>query len=150
MLLNKENNVFVAKRIVPPTKAWQMPQGGINEGEAPEEAAFRELKEEIGTNNATTLAESQSWHSYDFPPYLIGKLWGGNYRGQRQKWFLMRFLGEDTEINVATEQPEFCDWRWISIQELPTLAISFKRQTYQALIEEFDSYLGLNSAIAKN
>ncbi len=142
MLLNKENKVFVARRIVPATKAWQMPQGGIDEGETPETAAFRELKEEIGTNNVQILAESQIWHTYDFPSYLIGKLWGGNYRGQRQKWFLMRFLGEGTEINIATEHPEFCDWRWIEIKELPILAISFKRETYQALINEFSPLLG--------
>lgn len=142
MLLNKENKVFVARRIVPATKAWQMPQGGIDEGETPETAAFRELKEEIGTNNVQILAESQIWHTYDFPSYLIGKLWGGNYRGQRQKWFLMRFLGEDPEINIATEHPEFCDWRWINIEELPVLAISFKRKTYQALIDEFSPLLG--------
>lgn len=137
ILLNRENQVFIARRILPAKKAWQMPQGGIDEGETPEIAAFRELKEEIGTNNAQILAESEVWHSYDFPPYLMGKLWGGKYRGQRQKWFLMCFLGEDTEINVATEHPEFCDWKWISIKELPALAISFKRKTYQALIDEF-------------
>lgn len=137
MLLNKENKVFVARRLVPATKAWQMPQGGIDQGESPEIAALRELKEEIGTNNVQILAVSQHWYSYDFPPYLIGKLWGGNYRGQRQKWFLMRFLGKDPEINVATEEPEFCAWQWINIEELPTFAISFKRKTYQALVDEF-------------
>ncbi|AIL12782.1 RNA pyrophosphohydrolase [Candidatus Paracaedimonas acanthamoebae] len=150
MLLNKENKVFVARRIVPATKAWQMPQGGIDEGETPETAAFRELKEEIGTNNVQILAASHTWHTYDFPPYLIGKLWGGNYRGQRQKWFLMRFLGEDTEINIATEHPEFCDWQWIRIEELPVLAISFKRKTYQALIDEFSSVIEPNLIRIKN
>jgi len=144
MLLNPENKVFVGKRITPSSKAWQMPQGGINEGETPDEAAFRELEEEIGTNNAKILAISQTWHSYDFPPYLINKVWGGNYRGQRQKWFLMRFSGQDTDINVATEQPEFNEWQWIEIKELPILAISFKQKTYQALIEEFNSFIKPN------
>lgn len=137
MLLNAENKVFVAQRIDTRTEAWQMPQGGIDEGEDPLKALFRELKEEIGTDKADIIAEMQDWLYYDLPLDLQQKLWDGRYKGQRQKWFLCRFLGQDSDIHLETEHPEFLAWRWADIDELPDLAISFKKHIYQELIKHF-------------
>lgn len=136
MLFSREGRVFVAKRIDTPD-AWQMPQGGIDEGEDPRDAALRELKEEIGTANAIILAESRDWHAYDLPPRLRGRVWGGRFRGQRQKWFAARFMGEDAEIDLATAHPEFDAWKWVALPALPTLIVPFKRPLYAALIDEF-------------
>lgn len=137
MLLNREGKVFIARRIDTPGNAWQMPQGGMDEGETPEIAALRELKEEIGTNNAGIIAESEGWYHYDLPDDLIGKLWGGQFCGQKQKWFAMRFLGEDRDIDIETEVPEFCEWRWEKMDALPDLIVPFKRPLYQKLVAEF-------------
>lgn len=137
MLLNAENKVFAAKRIDTRAEAWQMPQGGIDEGENPETAAWREMLEEIGTNNAELIAESQGWYNYDLPEDIQPTIWGGKYRGQQQKWFVMRFLGQDSEINIETDHPEFLEWKWVDMQSLPTLIVPFKRDLYQALVEEF-------------
>lgn len=137
MLLNREGKVFIARRIDTPGNAWQMPQGGIDEGETPELAALRELKEEIGTANAQIIAESEGWYHYDLPDDLIGKLWGGQFCGQKQKWFVMRFSGEDRNIDIETEEPEFCEWRWEEIDALPDLIVPFKRPLYQKLVAEF-------------
>ena len=139
MLLNRRGEVFVARRIdMPTTPAWQMPQGGIDAGETALEAALRELKEEIGTDKVEILAESKRWLKYDVPPELdASKLWGGRYRGQRQKWFVMRFLGTDGEIDLATEHPEFDAWQWVAADRLPELAAPFKRQLYIDLLTEF-------------
>ncbi|MGB1539960.1 MAG: RNA pyrophosphohydrolase [Rickettsiales bacterium] len=142
LLLNPHNLVFVAKRIDMPSEAWQMPQGGMDDGETPEEAAFRELKEEIGTHNAEIIAESKDWLTYDLPEPLIGKLWGGKYRGQKQKWFAMRFLGEDAEINLDTEEPEFLEWKWEQLHRTPELIVPFKRELYQKLVDEFGHLAG--------
>jgi putative (di)nucleoside polyphosphate hydrolase len=114
-----------------------MPQGGIDEGEEPHRAALRELKEEIGTDRAEILAETRGWMRYDLPAEIAGRIWGGRYRGQRQKWFAMRFLGRDEEIDLATEHPEFSDWKWVAPGELPDLIVPFKRPLYVALLEEF-------------
>ena len=141
MLLNRDGRVFVAKRIDMPSDAWQMPQGGIDAGETPAEAALRELKEEIGTNRADMLAESRDWYRYDLPAELHTRLWGGKYRGQQQKWFLMRFTGADRDIDLATEHPEFCDWKWVAPATLPELIVPFKRPLYIALLDEFHSLL---------
>lgn len=138
MLLGPKDRVFVAKRLDMISEAWQMPQGGIDPGEDPAEAAFRELGEEIGTANADILAESRDWHSYDLPDYLIGKIWGGRYRGQRQKWFAMRFLGDDAEINIETDHPEFSEWQWADRHRLPGLIVPFKRQLYVDVLKEFE------------
>jgi putative (di)nucleoside polyphosphate hydrolase len=137
MLLNARGEVFVAKRIDTVSEAWQMPQGGIDDGELPAAAALRELKEEIGTDNATILAESADWYRYDLPADLVPKIWKGRYRGQEQKWYALRFNGTDTDINIATEHPEFCEWKWVAIDTLPDLIVPFKRTLYTALVAEF-------------
>jgi len=142
MLLNRAGQVFVARRIDTTSEAWQMPQGGMDPGESPQQAAFRELREEIGTDKVDLLRESIDWYTYDLPDELIGKIWDGKYRGQRQKWFVMRFTGEDGDINLATDDPEFCEWKWIDMRLLPDLIVPFKRNLYRALIEEFREFLG--------
>jgi putative (di)nucleoside polyphosphate hydrolase len=144
MLINKQGLVFLAKRkdfkehIFSP---WQMPQGGIDEGETPEITAFRELKEEIGTNNAKIMEISQHWHYYDFPPHVQIKVWNGRYLGQKHKWFLMLFLGEDAEIDLETHHPEFCEWKWVPLDEVMHLVMSFKKDVYQKVIEEFSGFI---------
>lgn len=137
MLFNRDGNVFVARRIDMVSEAWQMPQGGIDPGEEPAAAAFRELREEIGTAAAEILAETEDWLDYDLPAELIGKLWKGRYRGQRQKWFAMRFTGEDRDIDIATETPEFSEWKWVAPAELPGLIVPFKRPLYAELVDRF-------------
>ena len=134
MLLNARSEVFVGRR-TDAKEAWQMPQGGIAEHEDPRNAAFRELKEEIGTDKAEVIAESKVWLRYDLPPEFR-KRWANRWRGQQQKWFVMRFLGVDADIDVATEHPEFSAWRWVPIERLPELVISFKRQLYVDLLRE--------------
>jgi len=142
MLLNRDNLVFVAKRIDTLAEAWQMPQGGIDAGETPWQAATRELKEETGTDKAELLHELPEWLTYDLPDSLIPKIWGGRYRGQRQKWFALRFTGTDQDINIATEHPEFSEWKWAKIEQLPDLIVPFKRELYQTLVQEFTKALG--------
>ena len=141
MLVNAEACVFVGQRIDTQVEAWQMPQGGIDPGEDPEKTAFRELEEEIGTSNAEVIAKTRDWLYYDLPEELIGKVWGGKYRGQRQLWFLMRFLGKDSDIKLDTGHPEFNAWKWVPVEELPALIVPFKRKIYRALVEEFRPYL---------
>jgi putative (di)nucleoside polyphosphate hydrolase len=137
MLLNPNGAVFVGRRIDQMVEGWQLPQGGIDEGETPVEAAFRELKEEIGTRNAAFLREHNDWLAYDLPGRLLGVALHGRYRGQRQKWLAMRFLGDDSEINVRTPEPEFSEWRWLDIEALPKLVVPFKRDTYTKVIAAF-------------
>ena len=141
MMLNTDNQVFVAKRIDTVAEAWQMPQGGIDEGEDPEETALRELKEEIGTNNVEVITESSAWLTYDLPDELIGKVWKGKYRGQTMKWFLMRFLGDDNEIDLETAHPEFHDWKWLPPENLPDMIVPFKKQLYTDILAEFRDHL---------
>jgi putative (di)nucleoside polyphosphate hydrolase len=139
MLLDKDGRVFAAKRIDTPGDAWQMPQGGIDKGEDPREAAYRELEEEIGTAKAKIIAESRDWLTYDLPPELLGqKVWGGRYRGQKQKWFAMRFTGEDSDIDLAAHKhPEFSEWRWAPMDSLVPLIVPFKRDLYRQVVAEF-------------
>jgi putative (di)nucleoside polyphosphate hydrolase len=140
MLLNPARRVFVGRRIDMPAglAAWQMPQGGIDPGETASQAAMRELQEEVGTAKAEILAESRFWHHYDFPAELAGGMWGGRYRGQRQKWFAMRFVGEDSDIDpAAAEHPEFDAWEWVAAPQLPELIVPFKRQIYRDILVEF-------------
>jgi putative (di)nucleoside polyphosphate hydrolase len=137
MLLNSDNRVFVGRRIDRQDQAWQMPQGGVDPGETPRDAALRELKEEIGTNHAEIIAESEAWLRYDLPAGLGGKLWRGRYRGQEQKWFAMRFLGGDGDIDVNTHHPEFDDWQWVAPDRLVALIVPFKRALYRDIVAEF-------------
>ena len=137
MLINQDDLVFVAKRIDSVAEAWQMPQGGIDEGETPQQAALRELEEETGTTQATIIGEYPQWLSYDLPDDLVQKIWGGRFRGQRQKWFAMRFTGVDADINIATTHPEFCEWKWVKMPTLPDLIVPFKKPLYQTLVEGF-------------
>jgi putative (di)nucleoside polyphosphate hydrolase len=141
MLLNGAGLVFVARRIDMAAEAWQMPQGGIDDGETPRGAALRELKEEIGTDKAVVLGESRDWLRYDLPAELAGQAWGGRYRGQRQKWFAMRFTGSDGDIDLATEHPEFNEWKWVPPASLPRFIIPFKRQLYVDVLAEFAALL---------
>lgn len=137
MLFNANGLVFVAKRIDMISEAWQMPQGGIDEDEDPHDAAFRELKEEIGTNHATILAESKDWMRYDLPDELVPIIWKGQYRGQEQKWYAMRLDGTESDIDIAGEHPEFSQWQWVDIETLPDLIVPFKRDLYEQLVKEF-------------
>lgn len=138
LLLNARNEVFVAKRIDMTSEAWQMPQGGIDDGESPREAALRELKEETGTDKANIIAESKDLYRYDLPDHLVPIIWKGQYRGQEQHWFVMRFEGSDADINIHdVEHPEFNEWKWIPMRELPNVIVPFKRELYAALVAEF-------------
>jgi putative (di)nucleoside polyphosphate hydrolase len=121
--------------------AWQMPQGGIDPGETPRQAALRELGEEVGTDKAEIIAESQVLHRYDLPAEIAGRMWGGRFRGQQQIWFAMRFTGEDIDINIATEHAEFDAWKWVAASELLNLIVPFKRAIYVAVLDEFREHL---------
>ncbi len=137
MVFNRQGQVFVGKRIDQSLEAWQMPQGGIDAGETPEQALRRELKEEIGTNHVEMLREHPDWLTYDLPDDLIGVAWNGRYRGQRLKWFAVRLLGEDSEINVKTPHQEFSDWKWAKVGDLMGMTVPFKRDIYAKVIEAF-------------
>jgi putative (di)nucleoside polyphosphate hydrolase len=137
MLFNRAGRVFVARRIDTPGDAWQMPQGGIDAGETPAEAALRELAEETGTAKAEIIAESGNWLTYDLPEDLAKTLWGGRYRGQRQKWFALRFTGTDSDIDLETAEPEFNAWKWVALDEVPRLIVGFKRPLYEEISAEF-------------
>ena len=139
LLFDARQQVFVGRRIDMTQEAWQMPQGGIDRGEAPRDAALRELEEETGVvpDLVELLAETRAWLRYDLPPRLVGRVWRGRYRGQEQKWFAARFLGTDADIDVATAHPEFSDWRWSPVDELCANVVSFKRALYEAVIAEF-------------
>jgi putative (di)nucleoside polyphosphate hydrolase len=143
MLLNSRGEVFVARRRdILTMPAWQMPQGGIDSGETPRQAALRELREEIGTAKAEIIGESRGWLHYDLPIELARSRWGGRYRGQSQKWFVMRFTGRDSDINLATEHPEFDAWQWIAPFRLPELIVPFKRRLYIDILAEFHEHCG--------
>lgn len=142
MLINDERRVFVGRRNDMAGDHWQMPQGGIDKGEEPRDAALRELKEEVGTDKAEILAESRGWLTYDLPRGVSSTAWTGRYRGQTQKWFAARFTGKDSDINLETEHPEFTAWRWIEPAELPRLIVPFKRKLYIDVMEEFRALLG--------
>jgi putative (di)nucleoside polyphosphate hydrolase len=153
MLLNHEGRVFVGRRIDMPAglAAWQMPQGGIDPGETPREAALRELEEEVGTAQAEILSESRAWLHYEVPVEIAGRMWGGRYRGQRQKWFAMRFTGDDADIDpAATVHPEFDAWQWVPPERLPELIVPFKRQLYLDVLAEFNEHCRLRPNRSKS
>jgi putative (di)nucleoside polyphosphate hydrolase len=137
MIVDKHKRVFVGKRVDSKANGWQMPQGGIDLGETPSAAALREMREEIGCNQGYIIAESKRWYSYRVPNFLIPKLWEGQYCGQRQKWFLIRFTGEDSDININTESPEFDQWKWVNFKELLFDIIPFKLKLYKQVVDEF-------------
>ena len=138
ILLNHENKIFVGKRIDNPKNFWQMPQGGVNQNENFLQAAKRELEEETGIKSVELVKELNEWLGYDLPENLLGKVLEGKYRGQKQKWFIMKFVGKDNEINVKTKNPEFLDWKWIGVSELPSIAVSFKVNLYKKLKKELN------------
>lgn len=142
ILLNQAGQVFAGARCDMPDMHWQLPQGGIDDGETPPDALMRELKEEIGTDSAKILCESQGWYHYDFPPELAKRCWHGQYAGQMQKWYCLSFLGIDQDINIATQHPEFKDWQWMNFRDLIQKTVLFKRALYQSLAKEFSQYLG--------
>jgi putative (di)nucleoside polyphosphate hydrolase len=144
VVLNSEGKVFAGKRIDRSVEAWQMPQGGIEANEEPRAAALRELEEEIGTKNVEILREHPEWLAYDLPENLIGLKWKGRYRGQTQKWFAMRFLGSDHEINLETSHPEFSEWRWLGATELLAKIVTFKRPIYKKIYAAFDDLMGVS------
>jgi 8-oxo-dGTP pyrophosphatase MutT (NUDIX family) len=141
MLVNNDGQVFAGQRIDVTVDAWQMPQGGIEDGESPRTAALRELREEIGTSHADVIVATEAWLHYELPAELLKRLPKGAWRGQKQKWFLMRFRGTDAQINVATEHPEFSKWQWIPPRQLLDLVVPFKRELYRQVLQEFASYL---------
>ena len=141
VLLNDRGLVFVGRRGDTPG-AWQMPQGGIDRGETPREAAIRELKEETGADKVALIAESRGWLSYDLPPAIAASMWGGRYRGQRQKWFVFRFTGTDADIDLGAQRPKFEAWKWAPPAEIAARIVPFKRALYRALLEEFSEFLG--------
>ena len=141
VLLNKKNKIFVAKRIDNPKNFWQMPQGGIDEGEDYHEAALRELKEETSIVSVVLVQEIDEKLTYILPDHLIGIIWKGRFKGQIQKWFVMKFVGNDSEINIHTKKPEFLDWKWIDLKDLTKIAVSFKLDVYKNLKQEVSKIL---------
>ncbi len=141
IVLNKENKVFVGKRRDNPVDKWQMPQGGVNDGEEFIDAMKRELEEETGIKNIKILKEVNGWLEYELPKYLLGKIWKGKYRGQKQKWFIVRFVGDDTEINLETSKPEFIEWQWLDIEKLPIVIVEFKKRVYEELLPKIRTFI---------
>ena len=139
MVLNREGRVFVGKRIDMTSEAWQMPQGGVDRGEQPRAAALRELKEETNIQSVKVLAVLPEALAYDLPDELIPKIWKGQYRGQKQYWFVLRFTGPESEIDLAAHEPELSEYRWVDIEELPSIIVPFKRDLYARLVAEFRS-----------
>ena len=131
VVLNKKNEVFIAKRIDNQKNFWQMPQGGVDKGEDYLTAAYRELEEETSIKNIDIIKELDELISYELPKNLLGVIWKGKYRGQEQKWFVVRFLGQDSEINIKTKNPEFCEWKWIDLENITDLVVDFKLHVYE-------------------
>ena len=139
MLVNPAGHVFVGQRLDNDAPAWQMPQGGVDKGEEPRAAALRELWEETGVTAdlVTVEGETDGWVSYDLPHDLVPRIWKGRYRGQKQKWFLLRFHGTDADVNIATDHPEFSEWRWLPPEDLPAALVPFKRVVYEQVLDQF-------------
>ena len=143
MLINAKGHIFGGQRIDNRAEAWQMPQGGIDDGEDVETACFREMQEEIGTNKAEILRIHPDWLNYDIPEELANRLWSGAYRGQTQKWVALSFTGSDCDINIKTKEPEFINWQWLSPEELVQRAVPFKQEVYRNLMAEFECELNI-------
>ena len=141
VLINKNNQVFVAKRIDNPKNFWQMPQGGVDEGEDFLTAAYRELEEETSVKNVELIKELDGFVTYHLPERLLGIIWRGKYKGQKQKWFLMKYLGEDNDINIKTKKPEFLDWKWVDLKEITKLVVDFKLHVYQEVQKKVEKIL---------
>ena len=141
VLLNSDNKVFVGKRIDNPVNFWQLPQGGVNINEDLLCAANRELKEETGVESVKLIKEIDNWLAYELPKNLLGKIWKGKYRGQKQKWFIMRFVGSEGEINIKTKNAEFKDWKWIDVNQLLNVVVSFKLDVYKSIVKELNILL---------
>jgi putative (di)nucleoside polyphosphate hydrolase len=143
VLINAAGQIFAGQRLDSTAEAWQMPQGGIDDGEKPRAAALRELWEETGITEDLVdfVDKTQGWVTYDLPPELLGRVWGGKYRGQRQKWFLFRFTGTDDQVNIATKHPEFARWRWIGTDEMVAAIVPFKRAVYEQVVAAFREHL---------
>ena len=141
VLLNSDNKVFVGKRIDNPVNFWQMPQGGVDDNENLLYAANRELKEETGVESVKFIKEIDNWLTYELPKNLLGKIWKGKYRGQKQKWFIMRFVGDEEEINIKTKNAEFLEWKWIDANQLLNVVIDFKLDVYKSIVKELNILL---------
>ena len=141
VVINKDNKIFVAKRIDNPKDFWQMPQGGVDDGEDFLEAAYRELEEETSIKNVKLISELDGFITYYLPDRLLGIIWKGKYKGQTQKWFLMRYLGKDSEINIQTKKPEFLDWKWINLEDISKYVVNFKLHVYQEVQEKVKKIL---------
>ena len=141
IVLNKENKIFVAKRIDNPKGFWQMPQGGVDEGEDFLSAAYRELEEETSIKNVELITEIDEITTYELPNHLLGKIWKGKFKGQKQKWFLMRHLGSDDEININTSKPEFFEWKWIELNSITDIVVSFKLNVYKILQKKLEKII---------
>ena len=141
VVLNANNKVFVGKRKDNPVDKWQMPQGGIDKDETPEIAMKRELAEETSIKTITILKEINGWLEYELPPNLLGKIWKGRFRGQKQKWFIVRFLGKENEINLNTKYPEFIEWKWVNYEILPNIIVDFKKKVYEKLKIEIKDFI---------
>ena len=142
IVLNKNNHIFVGKRKDNPINKWQMPQGGVDKNESHLSAMKRELEEETSITNIKVLKILDDWLIYELPKNLVGIIWKGKFRGQKQKWFIVRFLGNDNEINIQTKKPEFIEWKWIEMNELPSVIVDFKKDVYIKLLAELKKFIG--------